>query len=60
MRIVFTTWGSLGDLHPYMAVALELRARGHRPVMATMEVYRETIEAAVRFLDCFVRSRNSQ
>ena len=45
-RIVLNTWGSFGDLHPYMAVALELRARGHRPVMATMEVYRETIEAA--------------
>src|SRR5687767_9068414 len=45
-RIVLNTWGSFGDLPPYMAVALELRARGHRPVMATMEVYRETIEVA--------------
>jgi len=45
-RIVLNTWGSFGDIHPYMAVALELRARGHRPVIATMEVYRERIEAA--------------
>src|SRR5687768_5934538 len=45
-RIVLNTWGSFGDVHPYMAVALELRARGHRPVIATMEVYREKIEAA--------------
>ena len=29
-----------------MAVALELQARGHRPVIATMEVYREKLEAA--------------
>ena len=46
MRIVLNTWGSFGDVHPYMAVALELRARGHKPVIATMEVYREKIEAA--------------
>jgi MGT family glycosyltransferase len=45
-RIVLNTWGSFGDVHPYMAVALELRARGHRPVIATMEVYREKLEAA--------------
>jgi UDP:flavonoid glycosyltransferase YjiC (YdhE family) len=45
-RIVLNSWGSFGDVHPYMAVALELQARGHRPVVATMEVYREKIEAA--------------
>jgi len=27
-RIVFTTWGSFGDLHPAMAVARGLLARG--------------------------------
>jgi MGT family glycosyltransferase len=45
-RIILSTWGSFGDVHPYMAVALELKARGHRPVIATMEVYREKVEAA--------------
>lgn len=45
-RIVLNTWGSFGDVHPYMAIALELRARGHSPVIATMEVYREKVEAA--------------
>lgn len=45
-RIVLNTWGSFGDVHPYIAVALELQARGHRPVIATMEVYREKLEAA--------------
>lgn len=45
-RIVLNTWGSFGDVHPYLAIALELRARGHRPVIATMEGYREKIEAA--------------
>ena len=45
-RIVLSGWGSLGDVHPYMAIALELRARGHRPVIATMEAYQEKLKAA--------------
>ena len=40
-RIVLTTFGSLGDLHPYLAIALELKRRGHRPVIATSGVHRE-------------------
>jgi len=44
-RIVLTTFGSLGDLHPYLAIALELRSRGHRPVIATHGLYRERVEA---------------
>jgi MGT family glycosyltransferase len=45
-RIVLATLGSYGDIHPYMAIALELRARGHQPVIATSELYREKIEGA--------------
>jgi rhamnosyltransferase subunit B len=45
-RVVIATWGSFGDLHPYMALALELKARGHRPVIATSPFYREKIEDA--------------
>src|SRR5712671_5718242 len=44
-RIVLTTFGSLGDLHPYIAVALGLKARGHEAVLATSECYRQKIEA---------------
>lgn len=44
-RIVLTTYGSLGDLHPYMAIALELQQRGHQAVIATHEVYRSKVEA---------------
>jgi len=46
MRIVLSTFGTFGDVHPYMAIALELQRRGHVPVIATMEGYREKIEAA--------------
>lgn len=45
-KIVFATFGSLGDLHPYVAVSRELARRGHRPVIATFEEFRENVEAA--------------
>ncbi|HEY0378735.1 MAG TPA: glycosyltransferase [Pyrinomonadaceae bacterium] len=44
-RIVLTTFGSFGDVHPYIAVGLELKARGHQAVIATSPLYREKIEA---------------
>lgn len=37
-------FGSLGDLHPFIALALELRERGHDVCFATLEYYREKIE----------------
>jgi UDP:flavonoid glycosyltransferase YjiC (YdhE family) len=44
-RILITTWGSLGDLHPYVALALGLQSRGHEVILATGECYRRKIEA---------------
>src|SRR5262249_17536333 len=44
-RIGRTTFGSLGDLHPYIAVALGLKARGHEAVIATSGYYRQKVEA---------------
>ena len=46
MRIILNTFGSFGDIHPYMAIALELHRRGHVPVIATMPGYRDKIEGA--------------
>jgi rhamnosyltransferase subunit B len=43
-RIVVTTWGSLGDLHPYLAIALGLHARGHEVIVATNPCYEKKIE----------------
>lgn len=37
-------FGSLGDLHPFIALALELRERGHQVSFATLEYYREKLE----------------
>src|ERR1051325_9151493 len=44
-RILISTFGSFGDVHPYIAIALELKARGHHPVFATSEVYREKMDS---------------
>ncbi len=44
-RIILNTFGSFGDLHPYLAVAIGLRERGHDAVVATSEVYRAKVEA---------------
>ena len=44
-RIVLTTFGSYGDIHPYLAIAAELSSRGHHPVIATSELYREKLVA---------------
>jgi UDP:flavonoid glycosyltransferase YjiC (YdhE family) len=45
-RIVISTFGSFGDIHPYIAIGLELKRRGHTPVIATSEVYREKMQSA--------------
>ena len=39
-RFLFTTFGSLGDLHPYLAIGAELVARGHAVTVLTHEAYR--------------------
>ncbi|MGF1478048.1 MAG: glycosyltransferase [Cyanophyceae cyanobacterium] len=44
-RIILTTWGSLGDLHPILALSLGLRDHYHDVVVATTEVYRTQVEA---------------
>src|SRR4051794_12092457 len=43
-RILLATLGSLGDLHPLMAIGLELRRRGHTVVFSTSASYKERIE----------------
>ncbi len=45
-RIVLTTFGSLGDLHPFLAIGIALKARGHGVVLATSEGYRDKVTAA--------------
>jgi len=43
-RVVLACWGSYGDLFPSVGIALALKARGHRPLIATCEFYRALVE----------------
>ena len=46
MRIVLTTWGSLGDLHPYLAIGTEMKRRGHEVAVATLGVWESSVRDA--------------
>ena len=39
MRIILSNIGTMGDINPLIALALELKRRGHTPVMALPAVY---------------------
>jgi rhamnosyltransferase subunit B len=39
LRIVLSNIGTFGDINPLVAIALELKQRGHTPVMAVPAVY---------------------
>jgi UDP:flavonoid glycosyltransferase YjiC (YdhE family) len=45
-KVVLATVGSLGDLHPFIALAVALRERGVNTVIACAEDYRVKVEAA--------------
>ncbi|MGN6328941.1 MAG: glycosyltransferase [Rhodanobacter sp.] len=44
-RIVLATFGTHGDLHPFLALALALRQRGADPVLAAGEGFRDKVVA---------------
>jgi rhamnosyltransferase subunit B len=43
MRVLFATIGSLGDLHPCLGLARELKRRGHTVVVASPEAHRTRV-----------------
>jgi rhamnosyltransferase subunit B len=45
-KIVLATLGTLGDLHPFIAIGLGLREQGFDPVIATFSHFRDNVEAA--------------
>ncbi|MFT3996564.1 MAG: glycosyltransferase [Asticcacaulis sp.] len=52
-KIVLTTFGSLGDLHPFMALGLALKKCGAEVVLASHPDYQAKVEAAgLRFVAC--------
>ncbi len=46
MRVLIATFGSLGDLHPYIGVGRALMARGHSARIAATQEYRAAVQSA--------------
>ena len=44
MRILIASWGSYGDVYPYVGLALALKARGHEPRLAMPGFYRDLVD----------------
>jgi UDP:flavonoid glycosyltransferase YjiC (YdhE family) len=44
-KILFATIGSLGDLHPCLALGLELKRRGHYVTIAATPYYRDKVQS---------------
>jgi UDP:flavonoid glycosyltransferase YjiC (YdhE family) len=52
MKVLLAPAGSHGDVHPFVGIGLEMRARGHDVVIATNAHFRELIErAGMRFVE---------
>jgi UDP:flavonoid glycosyltransferase YjiC (YdhE family) len=48
--IVFSTFGSVGDLFPYLTIAAALRKKGHDVAIASSEYHRHRVEGSgIRF-----------
>jgi rhamnosyltransferase subunit B len=52
MRVLLTSWGSHGDLHPFLSLGTELLRRGHAVTLAGNPIWREETEkAGLRFVE---------
>ncbi|HKX32881.1 MAG TPA: glycosyltransferase [Blastocatellia bacterium] len=45
MRAVLTNFGTLGDLQPFLALAIEMKRHGHAPVLAFSPYFRARVES---------------
>jgi rhamnosyltransferase subunit B len=43
-RVLISSYGSYGDVHPVLGLAVALRRRGHEPVLALPALYRGDVE----------------
>jgi UDP:flavonoid glycosyltransferase YjiC (YdhE family) len=44
-KILMATYGSLGDLFPFLALGMELQRRGHQVTLAGPHLYRDKVES---------------
>lgn len=45
MRAILTNFGTIGDINPFIALALELRRHGHRPALAFSPNFKSWVES---------------
>ncbi|HTD73081.1 MAG TPA: nucleotide disphospho-sugar-binding domain-containing protein [Steroidobacteraceae bacterium] len=45
LHVLLPTMGSAGDVHPFIALGMELKARGHLATILTNPIFQELIEA---------------
>ena len=45
LHVLLPTMGSAGDVHPFIALGTELKARGHRATILTNPIFQELVEA---------------
>jgi rhamnosyltransferase subunit B len=45
LHVLLPTMGSAGDVHPFIALGIELKARGHRATILTNPIFQELIES---------------
>lgn len=49
-HFIVVTLGSVGDVHPYLGLAITLKSRGHRVIFLTNQAFEDTaIEAGIEF-----------
>lgn len=49
-HFVVITWGSMGDVHPFLGIACALKARGHRVTYLTNQSFEDlALEAGIEF-----------
>jgi len=45
-KIVIATFGTLGDIYPFLAVGAALSGRGHSVVIATADIHKPYVQSA--------------
>ena len=45
LHVLLPTMGSAGDVHPFIALGVALKARGHRATILTNPIFQALIEA---------------
>ncbi len=52
-EIVLMTFGTTGDIHPFLALSIALQNRGHQVTLISYDIYQEMVEReGIKFIPC--------